>query len=962
MAGMDTDRNLLFGVLALQADLLDTVRFVEACTLWANKKESSLADLLVERGWLTSADREDVQRLLDRKLRKYQGDAQAGLAEVAGDAVKQSLAAIADRDVRQSLAGLTTVAPPGPVLLQTMDYLPDQREHYSLSRLHATGGMGRVWLARDAALGRDVALKELRPDRASDPRVCARFLKEAQITGQLEHPGVVPIYEVMRRSEDKAPYYTMRFIRGRTLAEAAAEYHERLAQGEAGELELRELLSAFIAVCNAVAYAHNRKVLHRDLKPQNVVLGDFGEVVVLDWGLARLMSQADAEPDIAPLPIPPGEVDATVQGQVVGTPAYMAPEQAEGRLEQLGPATDVYGLGAVLYEILTGKPPFTGDDTASVLSLVVRQMPARPHVLSSRVSPALEAICFKALAKKPAERYSSVKALADDVQRWLADEPVTVYRDSVLMRVGRLTRKHKRSFAVSGALVGALVLVLAVSFLLVTRSRTQIDRERRRAEAVNTFLVRDLLAQADPGANPVSENLTVRALLDRAAGAIARSGMSSNPEVEGAIRSAIGNTYSGLGMYQLAHDQLEGAIACQDQVADLPASERIFTKNRLCWVNYKLTNYDDKLPRAVLAQARAELGPDHEETVYAANIVATLVMVTRPSPKYPAGTDIHFPATGEAFSLFRENLETQRRVHGSDSPQAIRAAYNLADNLMSNWMGDDPHNLAEAAEVLLPVRAAAERLGTDDPDRLTLEHILGYIYARQGKFAEARDVLAPLQAPFDKTFGPDHLDVAFLAEYLALAEEGLGHFDIAENLLLKSYSIRKNKLGEGHGLTRRSVCHLGRVLLAGGKDDKALSWFQKLIIVARTPSGSEVFRPKQGEALSHAPLADVKLLGQALAGKGKPLIDGALLGELSSTLDWLLWRKDWLRCYIMVLRGDVHVRLGNLKDWAVFVTKDAIAFMEINSTTPPRYLQAARAQLKKLQELPQQNFSQEDRP
>src|SRR5262245_5671005 len=261
---MDTDRNLLFGVLALQADLLDPARFAEACSAWAARKGTPLADLLVERGWLTPADRADVEKLLQRKLKKHGGDARAGLAEAASDDVRRSLADVADPEVRRSLAGPTLPAQ-GHVLLSTLAWVPDSRDRYTLSRLHATGGIGRVWLARDDALGRDVALKELRPERATHPAVWARFLKEARITGQLEHPGIVPIYEMGHRPEDQAPFYTMRFVRGRTLAEAVAAYHRNRAQGTAGPLDLRELLTALVGVCNAVAYAHSRGVLHRDL-------------------------------------------------------------------------------------------------------------------------------------------------------------------------------------------------------------------------------------------------------------------------------------------------------------------------------------------------------------------------------------------------------------------------------------------------------------------------------------------------------------------------------------------------------------------------------------------------------------------------------------------------------------------------------------------------------------------------
>jgi serine/threonine-protein kinase len=477
---MDTDRNLLFGVLALQADLIDTQRFVEACSLWASRKQTPLADLLVERGWLTPSDRVDVEKLLERKLAKYGGDAKAGLAEATTDQVRQSLASVEDADVRQSLAGLTT-PPQGHVLPSTTAYQPTGVDRYTLSRLHATGGVGRVWLARDASLGRDVALKELRPERADQPALWARFLREAQVTGQLEHPGIVPVYEVGRRS-DEQPFYTMRFVRGRTLAEAAAGYHQRCGRGEATPLELRELLTAYVGVCQAVAYAHSRGVLHRDLKPQNVVLGDYGEVIVLDWGLAKVTGAADGEgADRAPVALAvEGARDETVAGQVLGTPVYMAPEQAEGRLDLLDARTDVYGLGAVLYEVLCGRPPFGGPDTLAVLRRVVHEAPQPPRSVVPGLPRALDAVCLKALAKKPAGRYATALELAGDVKRWLADEPVPAYRDPLTTRLTRWGRRHR---TLTAALAVALVAVLGgLAAVLAVQRRANADLATKNRE------------------------------------------------------------------------------------------------------------------------------------------------------------------------------------------------------------------------------------------------------------------------------------------------------------------------------------------------------------------------------------------------------------------------------------------------------------------------------------------------
>jgi serine/threonine-protein kinase len=542
------DRNLLFGVLALQADLLDPDRFVRACTLWSAQKATPLADLLVQQGWLTPEDRSDVEKLLDRKLKKHQGDANAGLAEVTTDRVRQSLDGLTDPDIRQSMSA----TPPqiGHVLLTTTAYVPEIRERYTLSRLHASGGIGRVWLARDATIGRDVALKELRPERSPHPTVMSRFLKEAQITGQLEHPGIVPIYEVGVQPGNQAPFYTMRFVRGRTLAEAARSFHER-KRGEAGLLEQRELLTAFVGVCNAVAYAHSRGVLHRDLKPQNVVLGGYGEVIVLDWGLARLLDQPESEAE-SPISVSTDEeADATIQGQVLGTPAYMAPEQAEGRLDRIGIATDVYGLGAILYEILTGSQPFSGSDTTALLRRVIHDDPAPPRSLAPDTPPALEAVCMKALAKNPPERYPSAKELVGDIQRWLADEPVSSYREPLLTRAARWVRRHR-------TLVGAAAaaLIVAVGGLLAV---AVVEAEGgRRLAAKNQELV-----QANTRVAFARDRAEAR--VDLALGAVAsfRSAVDGNLDVKNrpeneALRKTL--LQAPLAFYQKLRDDLKESL------------------------------------------------------------------------------------------------------------------------------------------------------------------------------------------------------------------------------------------------------------------------------------------------------------------------------------------------------------------------------------------------------------------
>jgi WD40 repeat protein/tRNA A-37 threonylcarbamoyl transferase component Bud32 len=476
-----TDRNLLFGVLALQADLIDQAQFVEACTLWTTRKHVPLANLLVERGWLTAADRAHVEWLLGRQLQRHGGDAHAGLAAVADGAVRHALSALEDVEVHQSLADLT---PPPPPSGGTINYAPKPGQRYTLTRLHATGGIGRVWLAYDSDLGREVALKELRPERSQNRGFADRFLHEAQITGQLEHPGIVPVYELTRRSEDHQPFYTMRFIKGRTLTDAIRAYHEKRAAGRAEPLEQVALLNAFVATCNAVAYAHSRGVIHRDLKGQNVVLGDFGEVVVLDWGFAKVLGRAEGSIEAAPVVLAAEAGPChTVQGQVIGTPAYMAPEQAEGRTDRIDRRTDVYGLGAILYELLTGRPPFAGAEVEEVLRQVREAEPARPRQVWAGVPRALEAVCLRALAKEPAKRYPSAGELAREVQRWLADEPVAAYPEPVAARLGRWARRHQTLAAGLAVLLVSAVIGAVVVREEWARNEVRVQAAEKLAEA-----------------------------------------------------------------------------------------------------------------------------------------------------------------------------------------------------------------------------------------------------------------------------------------------------------------------------------------------------------------------------------------------------------------------------------------------------------------------------------------------
>jgi WD40 repeat protein len=458
------DRNLLFGILALQMDFISRDQLVAAMHAWVVDKARPLGQILLEQGALSRARSDLLDALVEEHLRQHGQDPERSLAALAVPTpLRQELRGLADGDLDASLARLPD--DPG----RTAAYQPpdDGTPRYRVLRPHARGGLGEVFVALDGELQREVALKEIDARHAADAGSRGRFVQEAEITGKLEHPGVVPVYGLGRHADGR-PFYAMRFIKGQTLKEAIARFHAAPTDGErTAELGLRGLLGRFVAVCNTVAYAHSRGVIHRDLKPANVMLGPYGETLVVDWGLAKAVGSGtptaglEEKEEAALLPQLTDELAETQAGTALGTPAYMSPEQAAGRLDQLGPASDIYSLGATLYTLLTGRPPIEGKDTAEVLRKAQKGEVAPPRRVRPGVPAALEAACLKALALRPEDRYGSAQALAADVERWLADEPVSAWPEPWGLRVRRWGRRHR-------ALVTAALAALAVSLVGLT--------------------------------------------------------------------------------------------------------------------------------------------------------------------------------------------------------------------------------------------------------------------------------------------------------------------------------------------------------------------------------------------------------------------------------------------------------------------------------------------------------------
>ncbi len=388
----------------------------------------------------------------------------AGLSKQAKTRMRKSVADAAIEKQKLSTAGLIRSAGSGVVAPATSS--PDagtrvageQRKgvsRFKIIRKLGEGGLGSVWLAQDEKLNRKVAIKELKRDSLESEAAWHRFQREAEITGRLEHPNIVPLYQYGDDRDSGEPFYVMRFVGKRTLADAIVEHQDRVEAGQVdGALSIHRLLTVFLDVCQAIAYAHSRGVVHRDIKPENIALDNFGQVVVLDWGLAKLMEDGELMQQAS---VSGGMNDSTflqtLAGDALGTPLYMAPEQALGEHDKVNHQTDVYGLGAVLFAMLTGRAPheqttttMTGKGLDELLAAIAESESPNIHEIKADVPQELAAICCKAMSKKMHLRYNSVEELAGELERWMAGQSEKQSRYEQLRMEGRELRADLQSF------------------------------------------------------------------------------------------------------------------------------------------------------------------------------------------------------------------------------------------------------------------------------------------------------------------------------------------------------------------------------------------------------------------------------------------------------------------------------------------------------------------------------------
>jgi tetratricopeptide (TPR) repeat protein len=625
----------------------------------------------------------------------------------------------------------------------------------------------------------------------------------------------------------------------------------------------------------------------------------------------------------------------------------MAPEQAEGRPDRIDARTDVYGLGAVLYEVLTGRPPFAGPDTASVLRLVIHAAPARPRALVPDTPPALEAVCLKALAKGPAGRYATAGALADDVRRWLADEPVSAYREPFVARAARWARRHRPLVAGAAALLVAAVVGLTTGAVLLGQANARTHAEWKRAEdslvqaraaeeaagraraqaeessamtqAIDSFLINDLLAAARP--DEQGRDVTVKQAVDRAAARIPGA-FADQPKVEGGVRLAVGNTYRALGFLPEAESHLRAAVDLHVREYGPEHPRTLHVLNERAVLLREQGKWADAATayREALAAARVVLGEDHDDT---RALEGNLAEVLNRLAQYP-----------EAEALFRRWLESDRRTRGSRDPRTAMAMNGLGDVLMqqSQFAEAEPL-LREALEV------RREHQGPNHPETLATLNNLANVLQRQGKTAEALDAMTEVGNVCDKVFGPDHPRTLLVQFNRGAILYKLDRSPEAERVLRDVYRRRRRVLPAGNPETASAGAWLAMTLLDQGKAAEAEPLAREAAKVLRAALPAN--HPERMTALATAGWA---LTATGHAAEAEPLLRDALEARQRAHKP-----DDWRIAQVKSLLGDCLAARGRATEAEPLLLAGhaglAAAAADAQTTMSPQYRRHAVTRL-----------------